>query len=313
MVMVAEREAYTDLVRVYLDAINRYPLLTRQDEEHLGRRIAAGQEAARVLAEAGAGVGAVRRRELEEAVEQGEQAVQLLTEANLRLVVSVAKRYRRSSLSLLDLIQEGNLGLMQAARRFDYRRGFKFSTSATAWIRQAISRAIATKGRTVRLPVAVDRHLGLVRQAELNRQAFEPPAESIGRLLAETGLTSEQVAEARRHEREVTSLSEPLYEEENLCIGDVVEDPFSRAGFEEVEAEFLPAAVRHLLSVLDEREREVVRLRYGIDEAHRHTLEEVGERFHLSRERVRQIENRAIEKLLWPARRADVGLDALPD
>lgn len=311
MVTVKEHEGSTDLVRVYLDDISRHPLLSKQDEERLGRRIAAGHEAARQLVEGGSAMQSARRRELETAVELGEGAVQQLIESNLRLVVSVAKRYRRSPLSQLDLIQEGNLGLMQAAKRYDYRRGFRFSTSSIGWIRQAITRAIATKGRTIRLPLAMDRNFGLVRQAQVTSRASDSPARTAERMIAETGLTLEQAAEARRSVRQVVSLSEPLDEGGYLCVSDVVEDPLAEAAFDAVEAASVPSAVRKLLSVLDDREREVVRLRYGIDEPHRHTLDEVGRRFQVSRERVRQIENKAIAKLLRPACRAEMGFPAL--
>lgn len=301
----------SDSVRLYLADIQRFPLLTGDDEIRLGRLLVAGQEAAAELVETNGDLGSDRRRQLAQAVEESERAIQRIIEANLRLVVSVAKRYQRSSLPLLDLIQEGNLGLLHAARRFDYRRGFKFSTAATGWISQAIARAVAAKGRTVRLPLTLDRSLALLRPVLDCRPAAESRSQWVGSLTAMTGLSPGQVDEAERYLRGVSSLSDSLGGDDSLTYGDVVEDPTAEAQFRGVEARLDAALVRDLLSLLTEREREVVRLRFGIDTGRRHTLEEVSRRYGLSMERVRQIEVRALRKLRRPAIRWDLGFDLL--
>ena len=302
---------HIDPVRLYLADIHRFPLLTAQDEVRLGRLVVAGHQAAAELAHSGDDILPGRRSQLDQMVDEAERAVQQIVEANLRLVVAVAKRYRRSSLPLPDLIQEGNLGLLHAARRFDYRRGFRFSTSATGWISQAIARAIATKSRTIRLPLPLDRSLALVRPVLGCRPAAEPRSQWLERVTAMTGLSADQVDEAERHVRDVTSLSESLMGDDTLLVGDVVADPAAEAQFRGVEMQLVVDLVRDLLSLLNEREREVVQLRFGIDAPRRHTLEEVGQRYGLSQERVRQIEARALLKLRHPALRRDIGSDFL--
>ncbi len=297
-----ERDEEEDLVRLYLSDIGRYPLLTKEDEIRLAQEIEAGNKAARELEELEA-TGAIdtvtpaRRTRLQRQVRKGARARQAFVQSNLRLVVSIAKRYQASGLPFLDRIQEGNLGLMHAVEKFDWRKGFKFSTYATWWIRQAITRGIANTSRTVRLPV----HAGdtLVRlQKARNRMELRlgrPPLES--ELAAELGLPEDKVAEVLRFSVEPLSLFEPLREDGDAELGDVVEDRQSATPFEEVAITLLPDQVARMLSNLDDREREVLELRFGLGQSQPRTLEEIGCKFNLTRERIRQIEARAMAKL----------------
>ncbi len=294
-----ERDEEEDLVRLYLTDIGRYPLLTKEDEIRLAQDIEAGNEAARKLEalEARGNLTPERRVRLQRQVRKGARARQAFVQSNLRLVVSIAKRYQASGLPFLDRIQEGNLGLMHAVEKFDWRKGFKFSTYATWWIRQAITRGIANTSRTVRLPV----HAGdtLVRlQKARNRMELRlgrPPLEA--ELAAEVGLPEEKVAEVLRFSVEPLSLFEPLREDGEAELGDVVEDRQSATPFEEVAITLLPDQVARMLSNLDDRERQVLELRFGLGECQPRTLEEIGSKFNLTRERIRQIEARAMAKL----------------
>ena len=291
-----ERDEDEDLVRLYLSDIGRYPLLTKDDEIRLAQDMEAGNEAALEL-EAGDDLTPDRRAHLQRQVRQGERARQAFVQSNLRLVVSIAKRYQASGLPFLDRIQEGNLGLMHAVEKFDWHKGFKFSTYATWWIRQAITRGIANTSRTVRLPV----HAGdtLVRlQKARNRMELRlgrSPVES--ELAEELGLSEEKVAEVMRFAVEPLSLFEPLREDGDGELGDMVEDKHSPTPFEEVASSLLPDQVARMLTVLDDREREVLELRFGLGQCRPQTLEEIGCKFNLTRERIRQIEARAMSKL----------------
>jgi RNA polymerase sigma factor (sigma-70 family) len=285
-----------DLVRLYLSDIGRYALLTKEDEIRLAQEIEEGNEAARLL-EAGDELAAERRARLQRKVRRGDRARQEFVQSNLRLVVSIAKRYQASGLPFLDRIQEGNLGLMHAVEKFDWRKGFKFSTYATWWIRQAITRGIANTSRTVRLPV----HAGdtLVRlQKARNRMELRlgrPPLES--ELAEEVGLPEDKVSEVLRFAVEPLSLFEPLRDDGEAELGDVVEDRHSATPFEEVASSLLPDQVARMLAGLDERERQVLQMRFGLGQCQPRTLEEIGCKFNLTRERIRQIEARAMAKL----------------
>ena len=289
-----------DLVRLYLRDIGRYPLLSKADEARLSRRVEAGHAAADRLA-ADTTASPAERAQLRRTVRRGEAAHREFVLCNLRLVVSIAKRYQASGLPLLDLVQEGNLGLMHAVDKFDWRKGFKFSTYATWWIRQAITRGIANTGRAIRLPV----HAGdLVTQVQRTRGRMEsdlgrPP--TVRELADELDLPEAKITEALRHAAEPVSLSEPLGEDGEMERGDVVEDPTATSPFEEAAASLLPGEVAKLLLHLDERERDVLRLRYGLDRGEPRTLDDVGAHFHLTRERIRQIESRALSKLRHPS------------
>ncbi|MFN2608083.1 MAG: RNA polymerase sigma factor RpoD/SigA [Acidimicrobiales bacterium] len=289
-----------DLLQFYLNDIGKHALLTRAEEVRLGELARAGRQAAAELATGR--VAAARRCELEPVVRAGQEATSRFVKANLRLVVSIAKKYQASGLPLLDLIQEGNFGLMHAVERFDARRGFKFSTYATWWIRQTIARGIANTSRSIRLPVHAGDQLLAIRMtsASLEVRLGRPPrADEVSQAI---GLAARKVEELSPYLSEPVSLSERLTEGD-AELGDLVEDVSSPAPDQVVFAEMLPAQVTELLSALDPREREVLCLRYGLDRGKPRTLEEVGEQFGLTREGVRQVEVKAIAKLRRSARR----------
>ena len=292
-----------DLVRLYLTDIGQYTLLTKDDEVRLAKAIEAGKIA---LAEQEAGdaktLTATKRRELRKAIREGEIAERAFVQSNLRLVVSIAKKYQASGLPLLDLIQEGNLGLMHAVEKFDWRKGFKFSTYATWWIRQAIPRGIANTGRTIRLPVHAGDTRARVQKARSRLELkFGRPA-TLAELSKEVEMPEDKVTEALRFAAEPLSLSEPLREDGDAELGDVVEDRSAESPFEVAATALLPEEIQRLLAPLDEREREILRLRFGLDgSGEGRTLEEVGEHFNLTRERIRQIEARAMSKLRHPS------------
>ena len=289
-----------DLVRLYLTDIGQYTLLTKDDEVDLAQRIEAGSEAREELA-TGKALRPGRRVELRRLVHEGEQAERQFVQSNLRLVVSIAKKYQASGLPLLDLVQEGNLGLMHAVEKFDWRKGFKFSTYATWWIRQAITRGIANTGRTIRLPVHAGDTLTRLQKARARLELRYGRPATLSELAAEVEMPEQKVTEALRFAAEPLSLSEPLREDGDAELGDVVEDRSAESPFEVAATSLLPEEIRRLLSPLDEREREILTLRYGLDRGEPRTLEEVGEHFNLTRERIRQIEARAMSKLRHPS------------
>ncbi len=292
----------TDLVRVYLNTIGKTKLLTAEQEVDLAKRIEAGLYADRLLADAETTLTSARRRDLRALANDGAAAKRHLLEANLRLVVSVAKRYTGHGMAFLDLIQEGNLGLIRAVEKFDYTKGFKFSTYATWWIRQAITRAMADSGRTIRLPVHLAEQVNKVTRTrrrlhqELGR---EPTAEELG---FELDLTPERIGELLRHARDLVSLDQTVGAEEESRLGDFIEDADAPMAEDAVEFDLMRTGVRAALSTLDDREREVVRMRFGMDGSKPRTLEQIGKEFGLSRERVRQIERETMAKLREPAR-----------
>jgi len=289
-----------DLLQLYLNDIGKHALLTRAEEVRLGEMAAAGRQAAEDLTNDRVPVD--RRAEIEELARAGEEATKRFVRANLRLVVSIAKKYQASGLPLLDLIQEGNFGLMHAVERFDPRRGFKFSTYATWWIRQTIARGIANTGRSIRLPVHAGDQLLAIRMtsASLEVQLGRMPrADEVGQAL---GMTARKVTDLKPFLNEPVSLSEHLSDGE-AELGDLVEDTSTPAPDEVVFSSMLPAQVTDLLAALEPREREVLCLRYGLDRGRPRTLEEVGEQFGLTREGVRQVEVKAIAKLRRSASR----------
>jgi len=284
-----------DLLQLYLNDIGKYPLLTRDDEVRLGTLTQAGRVAAAKLARGDALTGAVQD-ELEAEVRAGEDAARRFVRSNLRLVVSIAKKYQACGLPLLDLVQEGNFGLIQAVDRFDPRRGFKFSTYATWWIRQTIARGIANTSRTIRLPVHAGDQLLAIRMAAAALEVRHGRPALASELAAAVSLPPKKVEELLPYLGEPTSLSERLVDGETE-MGDLVEDLTTPAPDQAVFAAMLPTHVAQLLSVLEPREQEVLCLRYGLDRGRPRTLEEVGEHFELTREGVRQIELKAISKL----------------
>jgi len=291
-----------DPVRMYLKEIGKVPLLTAQQEVDLARRIEAGLHAAERLEAAGDGLTEVQRTSLLANVRDGELARRQLTEANLRLVVSIAKRYVGRGMALLDLIQEGNLGLIRAVEKFDYTKGFKFSTYATWWIRQAITRAIADQARTIRIPVhmveTMNKVLRIQRQM-LQELGREPTVEEVA---AKVEMTPDKVREIQRYAQEPVSLETPVGEEDDSLLGDFVEDPNVIAPATAAARALLTEAIEEALQELNGRERAVVRLRFGLDDGQIRTLEEVGREFGVTRERIRQIESKTLAKLRHPTR-----------
>ena len=284
-----------DPVRMYLREIGRVPLLTAEEEVRLAQIMERGKierlraERLRV---------APNRRYLDE----GEEAQRRLTEANLRLVVSVAKKYIGRGMNLLDLIQEGNIGLIRAVEKFDYTKGYKFSTYATWWIRQAITRAIADQARTIRIPVhmveTINRLIRISRRL-LQDLGREPTSEEIAEQME---ISAEKVREIIKVSQEPVSLETPIGEEDDSHLGDFLEDHTALAPAEAASHQLLKEQVEDVLDSLTERERKVLQLRFGLDDGRSRTLEEVGREFHVTRERIRQIEAKALRKLRHPSR-----------
>jgi RNA polymerase primary sigma factor len=294
------RASTSDLVRIYLREIGRVPLLTAEDEVELAKTIEAGLFAEEKLTGGFPLLGAVHG-DLELLVGEGVRAKQRLIEANLRLVVSIAKRYIGRGLVFLDLIQEGNLGLIRAVEKFDYTRGYKFSTYATWWIRQAITRAIADQARTIRVPVhmveTINKLARVQRQLhqELGREA------TTDEIAAELGLEPERVAEIQRIAQEPVSLQSPIGEEES-DLGDFIEDADAVVPIEAAAFIMLQDQLERVLDELAEREQRIIQLRFGLTDGHPRTLEEVGREFGVTRERIRQIESKTLAKLRHPSR-----------
>ena len=296
-----------DPVRVYLKEIGRVPLLTGQEEVTLAKRIEAGGLAAVRLAELEAAgrideLELVDRRKLERTARDGERAKSELIQANLRLVVSIAKRYVGRGMHLLDLIQEGNLGLMRAVEKFDYTKGFKFSTYATWWIRQAITRSIADQARTIRIPVHMVESINKVHriQRQMMQELERDP--TIEELAAKVDMTPDRVREIMRISQDPLSLDSPVGETDDSQLSDFIEDTQADAPAEMAARNMLGMAVLEALSELSDREKEVVRLRFGLDDGQARTLEEVGKEFGVTRERIRQIEAKTFAKLRNPNR-----------
>jgi RNA polymerase sigma factor (sigma-70 family) len=288
-------------VRLYLDGIGRYSLLTKEDEIRLAQAIEAGQAAARELA-SGQPLSPVRIKELTRLRQRGAAATDQFIQANLRLVVSIAKKYQAVDLSILDLIQEGNLGLIHAVEKFDWRKGFKFSTYATWWIRQAIGRGIDNSARTVRLPVhAGDQVRRVVRaQAQLEAQLGRIP--SSDELAEHLQMPAPEVLALLSLAVEPISLAAPVGSDGDTELADIVSDASAPSPFDQVADGMLGGEIDKLLSRLDERERQILQLRYGLDRGEPRTLEEVGEALSLTRERIRQIERNALAKLRHPSK-----------
>jgi RNA polymerase sigma factor (sigma-70 family) len=291
-------------VRVYLDGIGRYSLLTKDDEIRLGQAIEAGRAAETELA-AGLPLSPTRIRELKRASTGGRNASEQFVQANLRLVVSIAKRYQSSDLPILDLIQEGNLGLMHAVEKFDWRKGFKFSTYATWWIRQAIGRGIDNSARTVRLPVhAGDQVRRVLRvQGQLEGQLGRSPTSD--ELAEQLQMPVTEVVALLAIGIEPISLTAPVGSDGDMDLADIVADASAPTPFDQVAAGMLGGEVDKLLSALDDREQQILRLRYGLDRGEPRTLEEVGEALDLTRERIRQIERGALAKLRRPSKETE--------
>jgi RNA polymerase primary sigma factor len=297
----AKAAATSDPVRMYLKEIGRVPLLSAAEEVELAKRVEAGLFASEKLT-------TVRdlpvglERELEQVERDGQFAKKRLIEANLRLVVSIAKRYVGRGMLFLDLIQEGNLGLIRAVEKFDYTKGYKFSTYATWWIRQAITRAIADQARTIRIPVhmveTINKLLRVQRQM-LQDLGREPTPEELG---AELELPPERVREIQKLAQEPVSLETPIGEEEDSNLGDFIEDSDAIVPIDAASFILLQEQLDAILHTLSEREKKVIQLRFGLTDGHARTLEEVGREFGVTRERIRQIESKTLSKLRHPSR-----------
>lgn len=291
-----------DSVRQYLKEIGQYPLLTKEDEVRLAQKMEAGL-AAKYRMESSDYLSPSELRKLRRAVRDGDRAKQQFINSNLRLVVSIAKKYQASGMPLLDLTQEGNFGLMHAVEKFDWQKGFKFSTYATWWIRQAITRGIANTGRTIRLPVHAGDTLKKIQKTRARLELQTGVAPGIEELSVELEMPPEKISEALRFAAEPLSLDDPLREDGDATLGDVVPDSHSSDGYDKAEAADTSRQVREVLpQILDAREFGIVCLRFGLnEEGEPRTLEEVGAHFNLTRERIRQIESRALTKLRHPA------------
>ncbi|REK10998.1 MAG: RNA polymerase subunit sigma-70 [Actinobacteria bacterium] len=291
------REVSDEAIRQYLDGIGSYTLLTAEDEVRLAKDIETGKKAALALE---GEEDQAKRRELRKLVRAGEEARQTFIRANLRLVVSIAKRYGHARLPFLDLVQEGNLGLIRAVEKFEYRKGFKFSTYATWWIRQAITRAIADKSRTIRVPVHMMDTITQMQTAEANltkRLGRKPTDEE---LAEESGLTIKKLQEARKVAPEPISIFEPIGED-NATLGDFIPDEEAATPFELIASKLNIEDLRQILERLDERERTIIEMRYGLNGTVPATLDEVGRHFDVTRERIRQIEAKALAKMRHPS------------
>ncbi len=292
-----EREVSDEAIRQYLDGIGTYNLLTAEDEVALAKAIENGRKAEIALDNEH---DPAKRRKLHEMVHAGEEARQTFIRCNLRLVVSIAKRYGHAKLPFLDLVQEGNLGLIRAVEKFEYRKGFKFSTYATWWIRQAITRAIADKSRTIRVPVHMMDTITQMQTAEANliKRLGRKPTDA--ELAEESGLTVEKLAEARKVAPEPVSIFEPVGED-NAMLGDFIEDLEAAAPFELIASKLNIENLRFVLDRLTERERTIIEMRYGLGDREPATLDEVGRHFNVTRERIRQIEAKALAKMRHPS------------
>jgi RNA polymerase primary sigma factor len=291
------REVSDEAIRQYLDGIGTYNLLTAEDEVRLAKDIETGKKAALALEDE---KDAAKRRELRKLVRAGEEARQTFIRANLRLVVSIAKRYGHARLPFLDLVQEGNLGLIRAVEKFEYRKGFKFSTYATWWIRQAITRAIADKSRTIRVPVHMMDTITQMQTAEANltkRLGRKPIDEELS---VESGLTVKKLQEARKVAPEPISIFEPIGED-NATLGDFIPDEEAATPFELIASKLNIEDLQQILERLNDRERTIIEMRYGLNGVAPATLDEVGRHFDVTRERIRQIEAKALAKMRHPS------------
>jgi RNA polymerase sigma factor (sigma-70 family) len=292
-----EREVSDEAIRQYLDGIGLYNLLTAEDEVRLAKAIETGRKAELALESE---KDQAKRRQLAQMVRAGEEARQTFIRSNLRLVVSIAKRYGHARLPFLDLVQEGNLGLIRAVEKFEYRKGFKFSTYATWWIRQAITRAIADKSRTIRVPVHMMDTISQMQTSEANltKRLGRKPTDD--ELSEESGLTVEKIHEARKVAPEPVSIFEPVGDD-NAMLGDFIEDLEAAAPFELIASKLNIENLQFVLERLTERERTIIEMRYGLGNQEPATLDEVGRHFNVTRERIRQIEAKALAKMRHPS------------
>ncbi len=297
-----EHIASDDTIGLYLKEMARVPLLGAEEEREIAIRIEAGRRARAELLKARGALSTARRRELEAAISDGEAAREHLIKANTRLVVSIAKRYMGRGVHFLDLIQEGNLGLMKAVEKYDYKRGFRFSTYATWWIRQTITRAIADQARTIRVPVhMIDRIRQIYKTTHDLEQKLgrEPTAEELAN---EVKLPLAKVQWILKVSWRPLSLESPVGDDEEAELGMFIEDEYSPTPMQSAYQSLLKEKIEEVLATLSPREARVLRLRFGLDDGKSYTLEEVGQKFGLTRERIRQIEGKALRRLRHPRR-----------
>ena len=291
-----------DLVRVYLNGIGKTALLNAEEEVELAQQIEVGLYAQHLLDDPEVKLTRAKKRDLKILAKEGRKARSHLLEANLRLVVSLAKRYTGRGMPLLDLIQEGNLGLIRAMEKFDYAKGFKFSTYATWWIRQAITRAMADQARTIRIPVhmvEVINKLARVQRQMLQDLGREPTPEELAK---ELDMTPERVVEVQKYGREPISLHTPLGEDGDSEFGDLIEDSEAVVPADSVSFTLLQEQLHSVLDTLSEREAGVVSMRFGLNDGQPKTLDEIGKVYGVTRERIRQIESKTMAKLRHPSR-----------
>ena len=297
-----ERGTPADLVRAYLNGIGRTRLLTADQEVDLAKRIEAGLYAEELLTQRIQSHDPTDRADLRTIAKEGKAAKNHLLEANLRLVVSIAKRYTGRGMAFLDLIQEGNLGLIRAVEKFDYTKGYKFSTYATWWIRQAITRAMADQARTIRIPVhmvEVINKLGRIQRELLQDLGREPTPEELAK---EMDISPEKVLEIQQYAREPISLDQTIGDEGDSQLGDFIEDSEAVVAVDAVSFSLLQDQLQQVLQTLSEREAGVVRLRFGLTDGQPRTLDEIGQVYGVTRERIRQIESKTMSKLRHPSR-----------
>jgi RNA polymerase primary sigma factor len=289
-----------DPVRMYLHEIGRVPLLTSEEEVSLAIRLRAGEDAARSLESSDNNLTREDRQALEDVLMSGEAARQHLIQANLRLVVSIAKKYIGRGMSFLDLIQEGNIGLMRATEKFDHTRGYKFSTYATWWIRQAITRSISDQSRTIRLPVHVGETINRVKRVSHRLQQQMEREPTTDEIADEMGISKDKVRRVIEVSRIPISLEMPVGKEGDSRMGDFIEDDRVAAPLDAASYHLLREQINEVLQKLPERERRIIQLRFGLNDGRYRTLEEVGKEFGITRERIRQIEAKVLRKLRHP-------------
>jgi RNA polymerase primary sigma factor len=298
-----DRLATDDIVEMYFKEMSRYPLLEQEQELKLAKAIEAARQARfEFLRLNGNGSNKAKRNELQAIIRAGTRARDLLIKSNTRLVISIAKRYAKQGLPLLDLVQEGNLGLMKAVEKYDHQRGFRFSTYATWWIRQTVTRAIADHGRTIRIPVHMSDRIREVKRTERDLEQILERPPTTDEIAHHLGISLERVEWLQQVSRHPVSLEAPMGDDEDSELGMFIEDESASAPSQVIYQTMLKERINDVLGTLTPREARVIRLRFGLEQDRPYTLEEVGNKFGLTRERIRQIEGKALRRLRHPSR-----------
>ena len=295
-----------DLVRLYLTDIGKHPLLTKEDEGRLSRLVQEGLQAQQEIESGGDKLTPKRQSELRLIVQRGEEAKNIFVQSNLRLVVSIAKKHARNNMPILDLIQEGNIGLMRAVEKFDWTKGFKFSTYATWWIRQSMSRGTLDLERPIRLPVHTQESLHRLQKAQARLEQQLGRQATIEELCQEEDMKYDVVVNLLQYRNEALSLSAPMGESGEVTLSDMIEDENAYAAFESLTSSLLSSEFEDLLDTLDEKEKDILRRRFGLDGQEPQSLAEVGKLLNLTKERIRQIEIRILVKLRHKMKHVDV-------